>query len=123
VFVHSSNHAITCTHRTQGFSGQLFPLFYDAQTWNPYKRADQVAIVYEGGPLNRSSQPSSMFIAFPALRKLAQEHFGCPSLPGAPADVPSFASHFKQRVFGVSCYLAFGVCTRQRGLGWAAVCC
>lgn len=84
---------------SQGFSGQLFPLYYDARTWNPYKKADQVAIEFEG--MNRSA-PSSIYIAFPAMRKLAQEHFGCPSLPGTPADVGSFASHFKQRVMGVS---------------------
>lgn len=83
----------------QGFSGQLFPLYYDSRSWNPYKKADQVAIEFDG--LN-SSAPSSIYIAFPAMRKLAQDHFGCPSLPGAPADVGSFASHFKQRLMGVS---------------------
>jgi hypothetical protein len=83
----------------QGFSGQLFPLYYDARTWNPYKKADQVAISFDG--FNRSA-PTSIYIAFPQLKKLAQEHFGCPTLPGAPADVGSFASHFKQRVMGVS---------------------
>lgn len=83
----------------QGFSGQLFPLYYDSKTWNPYKKADQVAIEFDG--MNRSA-PSSIYIAFPAMRKLAQDHFGCPTLPGTPADVGSFASHFKQRVMGVS---------------------
>lgn len=85
----------------QGFSGQLFPLYYDARTWNPYKKADQVAIEFESAPPNGSS-PSSIYIAFPAMKKLAQEYYACPSLPGAPADVGSFASHFKQRVMGVS---------------------
>lgn len=80
-----------------GFSGQLFPLYYDARTWNPYKKADQVAIEFDS--INGSS-PSSIYIAFPAMKKLAQEYYACPSLPGAPADVGSFASHFKQRVMG-----------------------
>lgn len=80
-----------------GFSGQLFPLYYDSATWNPYKKSDQVAVEYE--PRNQS-QPAQMFITFPAMKKLAQEHYGCTSLPGAPADVGSFASHFKQRVMG-----------------------
>jgi hypothetical protein len=65
-----------------------------------------VAIAFDN--LNRSA-PSSIYIAFPELKKLAQEHFGCPTLPGAPADVGSFASHFKQRVMGVS-----GVWGRRR---------
>lgn len=98
-----SCHAVLCCAlrppNRQGFSGQLFPLYYDSRTWNPYKKADQVAIEFDG--LN-SSSPSSIYIAFPAMRKLAQDHFGCPSLPGAPADVGSFASHFKQRLMGVS---------------------
>lgn len=94
-----------CPPNRQGFSGQLFPLYYDSRSWNPYKKADQVAIEFDG--LN-SSAPSSIYIAFPAMRKLAQDHFGCPSLPGTPADVGSFASHFKQRLMGVSVSIHLG---------------
>ncbi|KAF8061962.1 leishmanolysin-like peptidase [Scenedesmus sp. PABB004] len=104
--VHESVHAL-------GFSGQLFPLYYDSETWNPYPKSEQVAVQFGGaasgivgagalpaGSLNRTGGAAAMFIAFPAMRALAQRHFGCDRLPGAPADVGSLASHFKQRVSG-----------------------
>jgi hypothetical protein len=83
----------------QGFSGQLFPLYYDSDSWNPYQKAQQVKVEFSA---RNKTAAEAMFIAFPAMKALAQKHFGCSSLPGAPADVGSSASHFKQRLFGVS---------------------
>lgn len=83
----------------QGFSGQLFPLYYDSDTWNPYQKSQQVKVEFSQ---ENKTEPEAMFIAFPAMKALAQKHFGCDTLPGAPADVGSAASHFKQRLFGVS---------------------
>lgn len=88
--VHEMVHAL-------GFSGQLFPLYYDDRSWNPYRKVEQVAVEFQGA--NRTS-PSSMYISFPAMKALARRYYACDSLPGAPADVGSFASHFKQRVMG-----------------------
>lgn len=90
----------TLVHETVhglGFSGQLFPLYYDSGTWNPYQKAQQVKVEFS---TRNKTAAEAMFIAFPAMRTLAQKHFGCSSLPGAPADVGSLASHFKQRLFG-----------------------
>ncbi|KAF6258812.1 hypothetical protein COO60DRAFT_1516905 [Scenedesmus sp. NREL 46B-D3] len=80
-----------------GFSGQLFPLYYDSGTWNPYQKAQQIKVEFSA---HNKTAAEAMFIAFPAMKELAQKHFGCSSLPGAPADVDSLASHFKQRLFG-----------------------
>jgi hypothetical protein len=100
--------AVSCI-LPQGFSGQLFPLYYDSRTWNPYKRSEQVAVEYSSDGKGNSTKASAMYIAFPALKALAQKHFDCDKLPGAPADVGSFASHFKQRLSGVSqLYVAVG---------------
>lgn len=94
----------------QGFSGQLFPLYYDSGTWNPYQKAQQVKVEFSA---RNKTAAEAMFIAFPAMRTLAQKHFGCSSLPGAPADVGSLASHFKQRLFGVSVVVAAAVTTAR----------
>eukprot|EP00775_Hariotina_reticulata_P005454 gene5454-5688_t len=91
--VHEMVHAL-------GFSGQLFPLYYDSRTWNPYKRSEQVAVEYASDIQGNGTKASAMYIAFPAIKALAQQHFKCDKLPGAPADVGSFASHFKQRLSG-----------------------
>jgi hypothetical protein len=74
----------------------LHTFYYNPKTGVQYDSVVQ--------PVNAkgSSGPAALYMVTPKTRALARAHFGCPSLPGAPVDVPSGGSHWLQQAINVS---------------------
>lgn len=68
----------------------------DVPTAGQYDAAAQQAALVE------AAQHTVLFLVTPKLAAFAREYYGCPSLPGAPADALSEGSHWRQANINVS---------------------
>jgi hypothetical protein len=108
----------------QGFSDRMYPFLYDSATgiqyeevvrehqlgtplgsastkyFAPASTAQQPVQFQDGSKeaeqFEASAKTKVLFLVTPRLAAFSREYYGCPSLPGAPADAFSEGSHWRQ---------------------------
>eukprot|EP00877_Chromochloris_zofingiensis_P000295 jgi/Chrzof1/10266/Cz04g34240.t1 len=75
-----------------GFDNELFEFFYDATTGSTYKNVPLKNVT------DKTGRTTATYITTPKVREYARRYFDCSKLIGAPADIHSSGSHWKQRL-------------------------